>query len=286
MTVTQKAHPLESFSPKPNMRFHATRILSLPFVLLIAVSVFPLHRAHGDQTNTMEWRRQFLQLCDVAVTQVTNPGSKGPFFVDSYAVRALCVAYDMTGNQKFLEACRTWSTRMIKYQTQMSPPGAYYMHYNRQPGETNGDWYSADSSSIGMALLATSVRCQGAERKQLLDSTEQFASLVISNYVQSDGGISVGLWHESKDSWWCSSALFGSFLFNLYANTGNQSYLKTALNTTDWLSRLDLTKDQPFPLSQQGPAMIFYVMENYCAGWPYIEKDHAITPAARAKVDW
>lgn len=206
--------------------------------------------------------------------------------MDSYAVRALCVAYDMTGNEKYLDACREWSERMVRYQKKMIPHGAYYMHYNRKPGQTNGDWYVADSSSIGMAVLATAVRCQGAERARFLNSAKTFATLVIANYVKPTGGVSDGLWHESSNAWWNSSSLFGSFLFNLYASTGNKQYLKTALGVTDWLNHWDLTKPQPFPLSQQGPAMIFYVMENYCAGWPYIEKDGAIKQAAMAKVNW
>lgn len=267
------------------MPFFAIRIRSFALILLVAVTSSPIH-ARADETNTAEFRTQFSTLCDVAVAQVTNPNSKGPFFVDSYAVRALCAGYDMTGDRKLLDACRAWSYRMIQYQEQMTPSDAYYMHYNRKPGETNGDWYAADSSSIGMAVLATSVRCQGAERERYLASAEKFATLVMSNYVKPDGGVSDGIWHESSDEWWCSSCLFDSFLFNLYANTGDARYLKTALAATDWLNRLDLNKKQPFPLSQQGPAMIFYVMENYCAGWPYIEKDKTLTPAARAKVNW
>jgi hypothetical protein len=267
------------------MRFPPIRLLSAPFFLL-AVAVFPLPSARAQQTNTAEWRTQFFKLCDASVAKVTNAQSKGPFFVDSYAVRALCVAYDMTGNQKYLDACRNWSERMVAYQQQMTPHGAYYMHYNRKPGETTNDWYSADSSSIGMAILATSVRCKGAEQKRFLDSTKQFADLVLKNYVKPSGGISDGLWSQSSDAWWCSSGLFGSFLFNLYAVTGDKPYLQTALGVTDWLDKWDLTKDQPFPLVQQGPAMIFYVMENYSAGWPYIEKDKMINQAALAKANW
>ncbi|MGH7939593.1 MAG: hypothetical protein ACREFR_00790, partial [Limisphaerales bacterium] len=69
-------------------------------------------------------------------------------------------------------------------------------------------------------------------------------------------------------------------------NTGDKHYLKTALGVTDWLNHLDLTMDQPFPLSQQGPAMLMYVMESYSAGWPYIREDKEIGRAARAKVSW
>lgn len=264
-----------------------SRLLVCLFILFAAMkTLVAAAQVNGGQTNSIEMRAQFVRLCDLAAVKVANANSEGPFFADSYAVRALCVAYDMTASQKYLDACCTWSERMVKYQENMIPPGAYYMHYNRKPGETNGDWYAADSSSIGMAVLATAVRCQGAERERFIGSVEKFADLVIKNYVKPNGGVSDGLWHESSDAWWCSSGLFGSFLFNLYANTGNERYLKTALGVTDWLNHWDLTKDQPFPLSQQGPAMIFYVMENYCAGWPYIEKDEAIKRAALAKVNW
>jgi len=253
--------------------------------LSIAVLISPLC-VHAEDSSTNEFPSHFSQLCDLAVAKVTDENSKGPFFVDSYAVRALCAAYDMTGNTNYLDACRQWSDRMVRYQDQMVPAGAYYMHYNRKPGETTNDWYAADSSSIGMAILATAVRCDGAERKHLLESTEKFANLVMKNYVKPSGGVSDGLWSKSSDAWWCSSGIFGSFLFNLYAVTGDKHYLKTALGITDWLNHWDLTKDQPFPLSQQGPAMIMYVMEDYSAGWPYISKDKKIKDDAMAKVSW
>jgi hypothetical protein len=160
------------------------------------------------------------------------------------------------------------------------------MHYNRKPGETNGDWYAADSSSIGMAVLATAVRCQGAEQQRFIDSAKNFAELVINNYVKPSGGISDGLWSKSDKEWWCSSGIGASFMFNLYAVTHDEKYLKTALGAVDWLNGWDLTKDQPFPLSQQGSAMIFYVLECYSAGWPYISKDAERAKAAQTKVDW
>jgi hypothetical protein len=287
MTIFRKRHPFESFGQKVTMKCRSLRRLSLiPLFLLLAVAVGSSQRLRAEETNVVEWRAQFFKLCDVAAVKVTNAESKGPFFVDSYAVRALCVAYDMTGNEKYLNACRDWSERMVGFQQKMVPHGAYYMHYNRKPGETTNDWYSADSSSIGMAILATSVRCKGAEQKRFVDSAEQFADLVLKNYVKPSGGVSDGLWTQSSNAWWCSSGIFGSFLFNLYAVTGDEHYLKTALGATDWLNHWDLTKDQPFPLAQQGPAMIFYVMENYSAGWPFIEKADATNHAALAKVNW
>lgn len=262
------------------------RIAGSIFALVAAVCLAPPVRA-GQPDMLATFHTQYLKLCDVAITQVTDEHSKMPFFMDSYGVRALCAAYDLTGDAKYLAACRQWSDRMIAYQDRMIPAGAYYMNYNRKPGETTNGWYSADSSSIGMAILATAVRCSGADRQRYLDSAKKFADLVIHNYVRPSGGISDGLWEKSNAEWWCSSALCGSFLFNLYADTGDQQYLKTALGVTGWLNHWDLTKEQPFPLSQQGPAMVMYVMENYSAGWPYIiQQDKKFKKAAQAKVAW
>jgi hypothetical protein len=160
------------------------------------------------------------------------------------------------------------------------------MHYNRKPGETTGDWYAADCSSIRMGVLATAVRCQGAEKQKYIDSVKKFADLVLNNYIRPSGGVSDGLWSKSDKAWWCSSGLFGSLMFNLYANTHDDRYLQAGLHSVDWLNGWDLTKPQPFPLSQQGPAMIMYVLECYSAGWPYIIADPARAEAARAKVNW
>jgi hypothetical protein len=275
-----------------------TTTIRTPFIIaavfLLAVTCLT-PRIRADQPATVQsagpslpaaFPSQFIQLCDMAAKKVRDEHNKIPFFVDSYGVRALCAAYDMSGNTNYLDACRDWSARMVDYQRKMIPHGAYYMHYNRKPGETTNDWYAADSGSIGMAVLATSIRCQGVERTRYLRSAKEFANLVIKNYVKPSGGISDGLWHRSGDEWWCSSGIDGSFLFNLYANTGNKRYLKTALGVTDWLNALDLTKDQPFPLSQQGPTMIFYVLENYSAGWPYLAQDPARKKAAEEKVTW
>jgi len=86
-----------------------------------------------------------------------------PAFEDAHAVQALAVAYDLTGNRLYLDACKLWSDRMIAYQQGMIPRGAYYMNHSRAPGQDRGEWTVADSGSIGMAVLATAVRCQNPQ---------------------------------------------------------------------------------------------------------------------------
>jgi hypothetical protein len=269
------------------MKFTPARLTLLRLVLAGILVAFLLPRAVAQQTNNAEFRAQFVKLCDLAAAKVRQENPKGgPYFVDSYAVRALCAAYDLTHRQEYLDACRAWSERMVQCQEKMVPHGAYYMHYNRKPGETTNDWYAADSSSIGMAVLATSIRCQGAEQKRFLGSAKQFADLVIKNYIKPSGGVTDGQWEKSSDEWWCSSGIFGSFAFLMYAETGDQQYLKSAMGAVNWLNHWDPTKDQPFPLSQQGPTMPMYVMECYSAGWPYIVQDSAVKAGAQAQVDW
>ena len=70
-------------------------------------------------------RGEFLKLCDAACLELNTPERKVPFYHDSYAVRALAVAYDLTGERKYIEVCRRWSDRMIEYQNGMAPKGAY-----------------------------------------------------------------------------------------------------------------------------------------------------------------
>jgi len=251
-----------------------------------AIGSVASQRMNGNSTADAEFREQFFRLCDYTVTRIRDGNRKDPFFLDSYGVRGLCAAYDMTGNQKYLDSCCAWAEEMIGYQKRMIPANAYYMNYGRKPGEKKGYWFAADCSSIGMGVLATAVRCDGAERSRLLDSVERFVSLVLKNYSRPSGGITDGLWTDYNGTWWCSSALFGSLCFNLYASTGNQRYLKAGLKVVDWMNEQDLEKVQPLPLSHQGPSLPMYVLETYSAGWPYLSKDSARKEAALAQISW
>ena len=229
----------------------------LPVCLLVGFSAVVLTPApaRAEQAGGVKFRPRFLQLCDLASAQIKAGTRTDPFFVNSYAVRALCVAYDLTGRTEYLDACRAWSERMVGLQEKMIPRGAYYMHYGRKPGEDKGAWYIADSSSIAMGVLATSVRCDGAERQRFLNSTKSFAALVMDNYIGPSGGIRNGLWPKFDGEWWCSSGTFGSLAFLLYDETGDERYLKIALRVLDWLNSLDPDKAQPYPLSDMGPTL-------------------------------
>jgi hypothetical protein len=231
-------------------------------------------------------KSSFLLICDSIVKKINDIDTKNDYFIDSYAVRSLCVAYDMTGKQEYLDACISWSNRMAEFQKKMIPAGVYYMYYERKPAEDKGDWFVADGSCIAMGVLTTAVRCKEAEQKYLLESVEKFAGLVMNNYLGPAGGVCNGGWSVSKDEWWCSSGLFGSLTFMLYETTGDKKYLNAGLGIADWCNKQDLTKTKPFPLSEQGPSMPMYFLEVYSAGWPYLSKEKIIQKAAVTKVEW
>ncbi len=231
-------------------------------------------------------RSTFFLFCDSIVTRIKDVKTGNDYFIDSYGVRALCVAFDMTGNQKYLDASVSWSKRMAGFQEKMIPAGVYYMNYERKPGEEKGDWFVADCSCIAMGVLTTAVRCKGAERDYLLNSVEKFAGIVMDNYIGPSGGICNGGWSEFKGEWWCSSGLFGSLAFMLYQTTGNKKYLNVGINDINWLNKEDLTKAKPFPIEEQGPSMAMYFLEAYSAGWHFVIKDEKVKNDAVKKLRW
>jgi hypothetical protein len=223
-------------------------------------------------------KAEFLTLCDdgckILEKQARATKQMGrAFYWDSYLVRALCVAYDMTGRQNYLDACRLWSDRMIEYQNGMIPRGAYYMQYGRKPGEDKGGWYVADCSSIALGVLATSIRCTDPnEKRKYLDSVKSFATLVAQNFVRPSGGVTDGYWPQSDDEWWCSTGIYGSLAFCLHDETGDPMYLKIGLGTIDWLNRQDLLAPvEFFPPKQITPTVLMYCLEAYSAGLPHLE---------------
>lgn len=277
------------------MKFPITLLLSILFAIsplfqkrasASTVGSLVSRRSDVNVASPSGFRSQFYRLCDSAIVSIEHNNGKHPFFVDSYGIRSLCVAYDMTGNMKYLDACRDWADRMMTYQKKMIPAGAYYMDYGRKPGQKKGDWYAADCSSIAMGVLSTAVRCKGAERRRLLNSVEKFASLVIRKFVRPSGGVTDGYWPQYNRAWWCSSSLFGSFSFMLYRNTGNKRYLDVALRIVKWLDKQDLATMQPLPLAHQGPSLPMYVLECYSAGWPYLSKTSAIKSSAESQIHW
>jgi hypothetical protein len=250
--------------------------------LLFAVSENTAQQQRNDciSKSSKIFKSDFKKLCDVAVEQLNleirrnfDETRKIPFYQDAYVVRALCAAYDMTGNRKYLKASQTWADRMVNFQNHMIPKGGYYMNYGRVPSDNKEKWYVADNSSIAMGVLAVAVRSKGQARLKYLDSVNAFGELVLNNYIGPDGGVCNGLWPLYDGQWWCCSGIFGSFSILMYKETGQEKYKQVALGIIDWLNKQDFTTVEPYNVEMLGPSLIMYWYEVYSAILPYIEKD-------------
>jgi hypothetical protein len=196
-----------------------------------------------------------------------------PFFEDSYGVRALCEAYRASRNPAYLVSAQAWTNRILADQARMIPHGAYYMNYGefRQPGETQGDWYVADSSSIAQAVLCTARLSNGPDGTRYQTSVQQFFSLVEGAYTNPDGGTSNGIWGDYRASWWASTAIFGAFAFQMYKETGAPVYLERGLKSFDWLSRTGPMNFVRPSFAQAPIGIILYTGELYVQAWPYVQ---------------
>ena len=70
---------------------HALLVLVTPLLL-------------GAEPQPSAFREPFLNLCDAIIPVLDDTSRKVPYYVDSYAVRGLTVAYDMTGKKAYLDA--------------------------------------------------------------------------------------------------------------------------------------------------------------------------------------
>jgi hypothetical protein len=266
-------------------------ILPAPGALVLGLAIaIPWHPGLAEDIDTAKWQTPFLQLCDVACEHLNSPTRKVPFYHDSYAVRGLMVAYDITQKREYLEVSTAWADRMVEYQEKMTPAGAYYMNYNRKPGQTTGQWYVADSASIALGVLATAVRCRDAGDQdryvRYLRSVESYAQLTIANYVGPKGGITDGLWAKFDGEWWCSSGIFGSLSYVLYAETGQERYRQVAWGAIDWLNQLDIAKAEHISFAEAAPTVLMYVLEAYSTVWPSLEPGSTRQKAAAAQWDF
>ncbi len=261
----------------------------------------------GADFKDADSKVQFLRLCDIACKELNKEltpfGSRRdvpsglrdnadprthhmPFFEDAHAVRAIAVAYDVTGKKEYLDTCKLWSDRMIAYQEKMIPKGAYYMNYLREPGRTDGLWLISDSASVGMAVLATAVRCTDKAAKQrYLNSVEAFAELVMADRIGKGGGIIedwTGTW--KKDEWWCSTATFGAMTLHLYEETGKEKYRKVGLGAMGWMVGRDYRTAEFITIQDRPSGVIYYDFQLYVAGMKYLKAGSEEREAAMAQI--
>ncbi len=263
----------------PNASKVAHLSMASMLFLMSGCATTPLAKAPADVPA--EFRTTFLQFCDLASADLQKPYEafrvfeRGydnpathhmPAFEDAHAVRALAVAYDLTGERRYLDACRHWAEWARDCQARMIPAGAYYMNHSRAPGENSGQWNAADSGTVGMGVLATALRCEGAERDRYLASVRSFLTLVMDNYVKSEGGISNGLWPEYAGPWWCSTATVGKLALLMHRATGEERYGLVGLRGVRWLAGHDFRQLKPITFEQRPSGTIFYCFDYYATG--------------------
>ncbi|MGE3181699.1 MAG: hypothetical protein AB7N71_08720, partial [Phycisphaerae bacterium] len=219
-----------------------------------------------------DFRADFLALAEEAVAALRNPRVTQEF-IHSYLVRALCVAFDQTQQTRYLDAAGAWAQKMMEAQSDMQPTGAYYMGYHRTPGSEQGEWYSADSASIAMGVLAVAQRTRDPKlQAACLNSLEQYARRILSSYVRESGGITDGIWELSEDEWWCSTALNAALFYQMYGVTGTDEYRTAANDAIDWLLQFDYRGEATTPPFREGaPTVLFYLMEAYVSGLPHYD---------------
>jgi hypothetical protein len=246
----------------------------LVFVILAAVLVCGFNSALGGEITLKERvTDEFLRLCDMAAEKLPMelvPSDR--FYLDSYALRGMLVGYDMTERAKYLKSAKAWCDRVVATQKDMIPKDAYYMSYHRRPGEDEGDWYVADCGTVGMAVLATALRCDDSkDRKRYINSVEKFIKLVRREFTGPKGGVTPGYWRSDKE-WWCSSATTAALCFQLYAVTGKKEYKQYAMEAIDFLLDWDyneVVKEGEMVFEKQWPTVLFYSTEGWCYGLPY-----------------
>jgi hypothetical protein len=243
-------------------------------VTALAVTILSGCATVGTQltptSGSQAGRAQFLAVADIISNELEKPyreheiGTLGtdrhpsehhqPFFEDAYGVLALCIVYDKTHIDRYLDSSKEWADQMIAYQQDMNPAGAYYMNYYRKPGQSHGDWYVADANSIAIGVLAVGKRTRDPK---YLDSVLAYQQM-IQRFVASDGGVSDGLWGNYTAEWWASTATYGSLQLALYDYTADPVYLQGAAKALNWINKTGINNFAYPNLKQDGPAIMFY----------------------------
>ena len=194
-------------------------------------------------------------------------------YINSYVIRGLNAKYAISNKKNLIKISEEWSDKQLSYQAKMFPKGSYYMGYGRKPGEKEGEMFIADNSCIAMAILSTSVYTSSkSKQNSYVQSVKDYADMVIKNYVRKSGGVTDGIWKKSDDEWWCSTALFSSVCFQLYAITGEKKYYSTALHALKWLIKFDFTTATTPDFKNNGQlTVMFYSLEAFTNALYYVD---------------
>lgn len=108
------------------VRWRLFAVQSSCLIVLVLFSGWLALLTTAGVADDADCRSEFISLCDASVPIIekqarTTKRIGRAFYWDAYVVRALAAAYDMTGKEEYLGACKLWSDRMIEYQNGMVP---------------------------------------------------------------------------------------------------------------------------------------------------------------------
>ncbi len=231
----------------------ANRFLPLikSILLLVVLIGFGIQPCSGKENqDTLIRQRQFIQYLRNIEHQFdrTNGNYAIQHYIESYAVRAILIAYDHYTNDNYdLNYAVRWTDRMLSLQGKTLHPGAYAMGYDDTGYERPLGWYPADCCCIGLAVLAVATNPQivGAQRDRYINSVKMFVDYIIDNWRNPNGSLPSG-WRNGElnpiREFWIGTSLFSALAWHLYDVTKIEKYKTVAMEACDWLLAFDYTK--------------------------------------------
>jgi len=212
-------------------------------------------------------------------------------FVEGYNKRTMLGLYEITGDQRYLDAVREWAAWLLEYQR---PEGYWPTGY--------GDVYFADTGSA-LGLLINFYKFATPEEQAAIDTAlQRYADLLLERgdtqgrpFVHEDGSLGVGFradqeGHVTGDlnaPYTISTALTGAEIFGaMYYMTGVERYKEIAVKACDWLLGTMAPSGQiPYYIDDWNPGRqnqsmaweewpydtAAYAGEGFVAAWIYID---------------
>ena len=224
------------------------------FICILFCVIVP--SAQGkDQDDELFWQRKFLEyLTDFeTLFDRTNDNYAVQHFIESYAVRAMLVAFDNYTNDRYdLNYAIRWADRMLSLQGKTLNPGAYSMGYDETGYERPYGWYPADCCCVGLAVLAVATNSQivGADRDRYINSVKMFVDYAIEEWRNPNGSLPSGWRHGELNhipEFWIGTSLFSALTWHLYDVTSLEKYKTVAMEACDWLLDFDYKNAEVTP---------------------------------------
>ncbi len=163
-------------------------------------------------------------------------------FQQAHAVRAMLASHRIHPRRIYLEQAAAWAGMTLRLQGTQGHPDAYNMGYGlRLRAGVPENWFVADCGTIATALLDTASLLAPAHplRARIVESVQRFAEHVREAWTLPDGSVTLGFLdfaRQDREAYHCANAQTNTFLWPLYAMTGQERYREQALGTTRWLA--------------------------------------------------